>query len=93
MIFVESASPSVLGQRANFDIKANILVDDDGHARLADFGLTFFADATVATHSTRNRGGSLRWMSPELHNPALFGFPFQRTCPSDIYAFACVRVV
>ncbi|KAJ7856737.1 kinase-like domain-containing protein [Mycena olivaceomarginata] len=39
---------------------ANILRDDQGHARLADFGLAVITDGPVAL---TNRGGSLRWMA------------------------------
>ncbi|KAJ7083618.1 kinase-like domain-containing protein, partial [Mycena belliarum] len=63
----------------------NILVDDDGHPRLADFGLSTYADATVKS-STRT--GSTRWMAPELLSPGTEGF--RRTFASDVYAFACV---
>ncbi|KAJ7931278.1 kinase-like domain-containing protein [Mycena leptocephala] len=67
---------------------ANILLDDQGHARLADFGLAVITDGPLAP---TNRGGSLRWMAPELLNPEACGFTvFQRTFASDIYSFACV---
>lgn len=73
---------------------SNILVDDDWHVRLADFGLSVFSDATAATQ-TSHRGGSVRWMSPELHLPQSCGLDtFQRTFASDVYSFAfvCVEV-
>jgi serine/threonine protein kinase len=71
---------------------SNILVDDEWHACLADFGLAVFSDATVATH-TSHRGGSVRWMSPELHYPPSCGLEtFRRTFASDVYSFACVCV-
>ncbi|KAJ7791194.1 kinase-like domain-containing protein [Mycena olivaceomarginata] len=67
---------------------ANILRDDQGHARLADFGLAVITDGPVAL---TNRGGSLRWMAPELLHPASCGYnAFQRTFASDIYSFGCV---
>ncbi|KAJ7078489.1 kinase-like domain-containing protein [Mycena epipterygia] len=67
---------------------ANILLDDQGHVRLADFGLTVFADGPLAPTT---RGGSTRWMAPELLDPNSCGLElFQRTFASDIYAFACV---
>ncbi|KAJ7449255.1 kinase-like domain-containing protein [Mycena latifolia] len=67
---------------------ANILLDDQGHVRLADFGLTVFADGPRAR---TNRGGSTRWMAPELLDPSSCGLEiFQRTFASDIYSFACV---
>lgn len=70
------------------NLKANILLDDQGHVRLADFGLTVFADGPLAPTT---RGGSTRWMAPELLDPNSCGLElFQRTFASDIYAFACV---
>ncbi|KAJ7471199.1 kinase-like domain-containing protein [Mycena galericulata] len=67
---------------------ANILIDDQGHARLADFGLTVFADGPLAP---TNRGGSTRWMAPELLDPESCGLEvFQRTFATDIYSFGCV---
>ncbi|KAJ7765418.1 kinase-like domain-containing protein [Mycena maculata] len=73
---------------------SNILVDDDWHACLADFGLAVFSDATVATQ-TSHHGGSVRWMSPELHYPQSCGLDtFKRTFASDVYSFAfvCIEV-
>ncbi|KAJ7281522.1 kinase-like domain-containing protein [Mycena rebaudengoi] len=71
---------------------SNILVNDLWHSCLADFGLAVFSDATAATH-TSHRGGSVRWMSPELHYPQSCGLDtFKRTFASDVYSFACVCV-
>ncbi|KAF7356563.1 hypothetical protein MVEN_00990000 [Mycena venus] len=71
---------------------SNILVDDEWHACLADFGLAVFSDATAATH-TSHHGGSVRWMSPELHYPQSCGLDtFKRTFASDVYSFAFVCV-
>jgi len=72
------------------DLEANILIDDDGHVRLTDFGLSIFIDATA--HSTTGQG-SLRWMAPELIDPASFGFErATKTQATDVYAFACLCV-
>ena len=73
-------------------VKANILIDHDCHARLADFGLlTIISDATIATSSSSVKGGTTRWMSPELLNPELFGFKVSRpTRESDCYALGMV---
>ncbi|KAJ7442266.1 kinase-like domain-containing protein [Mycena latifolia] len=71
---------------------SNILVDDEWHACLADFGLAVFSDATAATH-TSHHGGSVRWMGPELHYPQSCGLEtFQRTFASDVYSFAFVCI-
>ncbi|KAJ7873724.1 kinase-like domain-containing protein, partial [Mycena leptocephala] len=69
---------------------ANILIDDDHHVRLADFGLTRFSHTENAS---TNRGGSTRWMAPELLHPESCGLDvFERTPASDIYSFACVML-
>jgi serine/threonine protein kinase len=70
-------------------VKANILVDQNGHARLADFGLlTIVSDPTYFTASTSAAtGGTARWMSPELFHPERFGLDHSRpTIESDCYA-------
>ena len=73
-------------------IKANILIDHDCHARLADFGLlTIISDATITASSSYVKGGTTRWMSPELLNPDMFGFKESRpTKESDCYALGMV---
>ena len=74
-------------------IKANILIDKDGHARLADFGLlTVVSDPTVFTASNSIvAGGTTRWMSPELLYPEHFDFKDSRpTKESDCYALGMV---
>ena len=74
-------------------LKANILIDQDGHARLADFGLlTIISDHTnfTASNSSTN-AGTTRWMSPELLNPEEFDLEkCQRTKESDCYALGMV---
>ncbi|KAG8914078.1 hypothetical protein FRC01_004235, partial [Tulasnella sp. 417] len=67
------------------DIKgSNILIHDNGHSLLCDFGLT---RVTQSKTSTAMRGaGTVRWQSPELWEdvPKSFG--------SDAYAFAMIIV-
>ncbi|KAF7325118.1 Kinase-like protein [Mycena kentingensis (nom. inval.)] len=64
---------------------ANILVDDERHARLADFGLAALIDVSYTeTTSSRMNGGCVRWKAPEAF---LSPTPSK---PIDIYAFACV---
>ena len=73
--------------------KANILIDQTGHARLADIGLlAIFSDPTnLLSSSSYPEGGAARWMSPELIDPQRFGLENGRpTKDSDCYALGMV---
>jgi serine/threonine protein kinase len=74
-------------------IKANVMIDQNGHARLADFGLlTFVSDPSNPTNSSSiMNSGTTRWMSPELLHPEEFNFEKSRpTKKSDCYALGMV---
>ena len=74
-------------------LKANILIDQTGRARLADFGMvTIISDySNLASSSSYTGGGTARWMSPELIDPKRFGFEKgYRTKSSDCYALGMV---
>ena len=74
-------------------IEANILIDKDGNAQLADFGLlTIISNSThAATTTLANGSGTLRWMSPELLDPGRIGAKKGRpTKESDCYALGMV---
>lgn len=69
------------------------MIDRDGHACVADFGLTTIAldSASPKGLSSSVKGGTTRWMSPELLNPELFGIrDSQPTKESDSYALGMV---
>jgi len=86
-------TPVVIPPPNTHFIKANILIDNDGHAQLADFGLlTIISDFThPATSSSSKGGGTTRWMSPELLDPDRFGLQNGRpTKESDCYALGMV---
>jgi len=68
--------------------KANVLINNDRRACLADFGLstttgitTYATDASRASTISNDTlmsftgGGTHRWMSPELLHPERFGIP------------------
>lgn len=62
---------------------------NDHHAALADFGLA----ATLSTKTTMAsvRGGTVRWMAPELLYPEDYGFTHcTPSKESDMYALAMV---
>ncbi|KAE9393758.1 kinase-like protein [Gymnopus androsaceus JB14] len=71
--------------------RANILVTDDFHCCLADFGLAIAAaesEAWVLSSSTTGSGkGAIQWMAPEY----LAEYHSSHTS-RDIYAFACTIV-
>ena len=74
-------------------MKANILIDDNGRARLADFGLlTIISNPTYFTASSSVvTGGTTQWMSPELLHPEQFGLDLSSpTKESDCYALGMV---
>jgi len=63
------------------------MVDQNCHARLADFGLlTIIPEST--TSSSFRQGGTVRWMSPELFDPKIEDR--RRTKYSDCYALGMV---
>ena len=69
------------------------MIDQNGLARLADFGLlTFVSDPTYPTNSSSvTNAGTTRWMSPELLHPEQFGLKWSRpTERSDCYALGMV---
>ena len=72
----------------------NVLVDDLGHARLADFGLANLADSKATTIATSFDGkGSIRWQAPELFTSGRTkSVHCGPTLSTDIYSFACLCV-
>ena len=74
-------------------LKANILIDQTGCARLADFGLlTIISDpANFLSSSSYTQGGTIRWTSPERIIPQEFGLKDSRpTESSDCYSLGMV---
>ncbi|KAF9259585.1 kinase-like protein, partial [Marasmius fiardii PR-910] len=73
----------------------NILVSEDHHCLLADFGLAAIAAETMSTiHMTSGViKGTTRWMAPELFTITDGDSNCKNTredkTPQDIYAFAC----
>ena len=70
--------------------QANILIDENGRAYLADFGLLTIVPDQSTTASTFVGGGSIQWMSPELINPEGFNMDGHPTKESDCYALGMV---
>jgi len=72
--------------------QANILVDNTGTARIADFGFMIMTDlsTTLLSETVVSPGGTIRWMSPELLDPTHFGSNGRPTRESDCYALGMV---
>ena len=71
--------------------QANILIDQGGHACLADFTLLTIAPDQSTVLSSCIQGGTIQWMSPELIDPERFGLKKTRpTKESDCYALGMV---
>ncbi|KAJ6471182.1 kinase-like domain-containing protein, partial [Mycena vulgaris] len=68
--------------------RRNILMDENGSARLTDFGLAAVVESDASIKNS-TRSGSARWMSPELLDPPP-GTQFEHTTSSDVWAFGCV---
>ncbi|KAI6011821.1 kinase-like domain-containing protein, partial [Pisolithus marmoratus] len=49
------------------DLKGfNVLISDEGHALLTDFGLSYLVNSSFSMTSRERHGGTLRWMAPEF---------------------------
>ena len=70
--------------------KANILINNDGHACLSGLGLlTIPSDQRIATPLDA-MGDAVQWMSPELIAPRKFSLENRATKESDCYALGMV---
>ena len=71
--------------------QANILINNSGHACLADFGLATIASDQSIFISSCVQGGTIQWMSPERIDPEGFGLTEGRpTKESDCYSLGMV---
>ncbi|KAJ7722889.1 kinase-like domain-containing protein, partial [Mycena maculata] len=71
----------------------NILIDDGGHVKLADFGLASFVNATTTESSAAKSAGMMRYMAPELLGISMESDTVKlrkKTIKSDSFAFASV---
>ena len=71
--------------------EANVLIDNERRACLADFSLVRLAPDHSTSVYTYEQGGTYRWMSPELFNPRAFDPTLLHpTKNSDCYALGMV---
>ena len=46
--------------------QSNVLISDEGHALITDFGYTSLANASFNMTVVAPKGGTMNWMSPEI---------------------------
>eukprot|EP00002_Diphylleia_rotans_P026513 TRINITY_DN5290_c0_g1_i4.p1 TRINITY_DN5290_c0_g1~~TRINITY_DN5290_c0_g1_i4.p1 ORF type:complete len:2519 (-),score=450.95 TRINITY_DN5290_c0_g1_i4:111-7667(-) len=77
MQYLHASTPAILHR----DLKSlNLLLDDRGHVKVSDFGMT-----AIQGYETKDRSnGSLQWMAPEIISGEEF------TAAADVYSFGIV---
>jgi serine/threonine protein kinase len=76
-------------------LQSNVFITDDGHACLADFGLTVIGDLTLTrVPTTLEVAGATRWLAPELLDPDKAASASRKTPAGDVFAFGrlCLAV-
>ncbi|PBL04527.1 kinase-like protein, partial [Armillaria gallica] len=87
MEYLHSLDPPIV----HADIRgANILVTDDYHCCLADFGLALAVETQAPRSSALVLSGSLRWLMPEVLGIQLFDPKY--IAARDVYAFGCMVI-
>ena len=86
-----SYSAAIFPYETDLIPESNILIDNDGRARLTDFGLIALLPGQPTFVSSYTGSGTVRWMSPETLSPDEFGLTTARpTRESDCYALGMV---
>jgi serine/threonine protein kinase len=68
--------------------QANILIDDERHVQLCDFGLVVMGDSEAERWTTsQNAPGTKAWMSPQRLTSKR---QYRITVADDVYAYACL---
>jgi len=74
---------------------ANVVVDQEGRARLTDYGLApINPDLSFTVAATPGAVGTSRWLAPEIISPVRKGstLPVMESRPADVFAFAMLAV-
>ncbi|KAG1791908.1 kinase-like domain-containing protein [Suillus plorans] len=71
----------------------NILIDDDGKARLTDFGLSVFITARISQALLPIApGGTLHWIAPEYLKADASNVPSMLSQAGDVYSFGGIML-
>lgn len=73
-----------------FYVKPNVLVSNEGHALLTDFGFSHLAGASFNLAAEQFPGGTLRWMAPEYLDVM---DEVKMTTAGDVWAFGMTTLV
>ena len=74
-------------------MQANILIDDNGNARLVDFGLsTIKAEFEGTSYSLSTVGGAIRWRARELLPFTPEDFTPKLTAACDVYSYGSIML-
>ena len=77
-------------------VQGNILIDQNGHVKITDFGVSKviedFSDVLKLPNPTSSFAGSTRWLAPELIWDMVEDATPRITTHSDIYAFGGVAM-
>ncbi|KAK0230048.1 kinase-like domain-containing protein [Armillaria fumosa] len=69
----------------------NVLISDDHHCLLADFGSSLIIATQVPSMNTLTQN-STRWLSPEFQLPESETYEIESTTARDIYALGCTII-
>lgn len=70
--------------------QGNVLIDNDGVARLCDFGLAHLVSDVDATITATSNVGTIRYAAPELRCPENDDESVRASTQTDIYSLACI---
>ncbi|PBK94120.1 kinase-like protein, partial [Armillaria gallica] len=69
----------------------NVLISDDHHCLLADFGSSLIIATQVPSTNTLTQN-STRWLSPEFQLPESESYEIDSTPARDVYALGCTII-
>lgn len=70
-------------------LQPNVLISDDGHALLTDFGFSHLANASFSLAVEQRPGGTPNWMPPEY----LEADQCVMTAAGDVWSFGMTALV